>query len=90
MEERISVDEIIKLYGVDISFLNELEEADLIKTEIIDEIRCLHYDQLSDFEHFTNWHYDLGVNIAGLEVIRHLLRQINSLQEENKQLMNRI
>lgn len=90
MEERISVDEIIKLYNIDINFFNELEEAELIKTEIVDEIRCLHYDQLSDFEHFINWYYDLGVNIAGLGVIQHLLKQIQTLQEENKQLTNKI
>lgn len=89
MEERISIEEIVRLYNIEIAFFNDLESSGLIQTETINEVKYLHYDQLPDFERFTNWHYDLEVNIAGLEVIHHLLEKIHSLQEENKRLINK-
>ena len=49
-------------------------------------IKYLMFDELSNFEKFTTWHYDLEVNLAGLEVIHHLLHQIEKLQQEKRQL----
>ena len=80
MEERISKEEIIRLYNIEISFFNDLVSSGLIQTEVIDNTTYLHYDQLTSFERFTNWHYDLEVNMAGLEIIHHLLQQIEALK----------
>ena len=80
MEERISKEEIIRLYNIEISFFNDLVSSGLIETEVIDNTTYLHYDQLSAFVRFTNWHYDLEVNMAGLEIIHHLLQQIEALK----------
>lgn len=80
MKERISKEDIIRLYNIEITFFNELESNGLITTEVINNTTYLHYDQLSNFERFTNWHYDLEVNIAGLEIIHRLLQQIEELK----------
>ena len=71
MKERISIEEIIRLYNIEITFLNDLEGSGLIQTEIINDVRYLHYDQLTDFEKFASWYYDLEVNIPGLEIIHN-------------------
>ena len=80
MKERISKEDIIRLYNIEITFFNELESNVLITTEVINNTTYLHYDQLSNFERFTNWHYDLEVNMAGLEIIHRLLQQIEELK----------
>ena len=80
MKERISKEDIIRLYNIEITFFNELESNGLIITEVINNTTYLHYDQLSNFERFTNWHYDLEVNMAGLEIIHRLLQQIEELK----------
>ena len=80
MEETISEEEIIRLYNIEVSFFNDLVSSGLIQTEVINNTTYLHYDQLSAFERFTNWHYDLEVNMAGLEIIHHLLEQIEALK----------
>ena len=80
MEERISKEEIIRLYNIEVSFFNDLVSSGLIQTEVINNTTYLHYDQLSAFERFMNWHYDLEVNMAGLEIIHHLLEQIEALK----------
>lgn len=83
MIERISREELVRIYNVEITFFDSLEEAGLLKTETEDNIKYLMFDELSTFEKFTNWHYDLEVNLAGLEVIKHLLDQLEKLREEN-------
>ena len=80
MNERISREEVVKIYDIEIAFFDELEAVGLIQTEVVDQITYLHYDELS------NWHYDLDVNVPGLEIIHNLLDRIRSLQEENKRL----
>lgn len=83
MNERISREELVRIYDVEITFFDSLEEAGLLKTETENNIKYLMFDELSTFEKFTNWHYDLEVNLAGLEVIKHLLDQLERLREEN-------
>ena len=83
MNERISREELVRIYNVEITFFDSLEEAGLLKTETENDIKYLMFDELSTFEKFTNWHYDLEVNLAGLEVIKHLLDQLEKLREEN-------
>ena len=80
MKERISREDIVRLYNIEITFFDDLESSGLIETEVIDNTTYLHYDQLSAFERFTNWHYDLDVNMAGLEIIHRLLQQIEELK----------
>lgn len=80
MKNRISREDIVRLYNIEITFFDDLESSGLIETEVIDNTTYLHYDQLSAFERFTNWHYDLDVNMAGLEIIHRLLQQIEELK----------
>lgn len=83
MNERISREELVRIYNVEITFFDSLEEAGLLKTETENNIKYLMFDELTTFEKFTNWHYDLEVNLAGLEVIKHLLDQLERLRVEN-------
>ena len=89
MSEKISREELVKIYNIEIRFFDELEECGLLKTQTEDNIKYLLYEELPAFERFANWHYDLEVNMPGLEVIHHLLQQINSLREENRRLLGR-
>ena len=47
-------------------------------------------DELELFEKFANWHYDLDVNLPGVEVIHHLLQKMERLREENRKLINQL
>ena len=88
MKDRISREDIVRLYNIEITFFDDLESSGLIETEVIDHTTYLHYDQLSAFERFTKWHYDLEVNMAGLEIIHHLLQQIEELRGVKFELAN--
>ena len=78
---RISKTKVIRLYKI-----NALVDNGLIKTEIIDRITYVHYDQLPALERFVNWHYDLEINVPSIQIIHRLLEQIKLLQEENQKL----
>ncbi|WP_343610497.1 chaperone modulator CbpM [Chryseobacterium oranimense] len=90
MSERISREELVKIYNVEITFFDELVDVGLLNVETENEIRYLLYDDLPVFERFTNWHYDLEINLPGLEVINDMLLRIKDLKKENRDLMNKL
>ena len=83
MNERISREELVKIYNIEITFFDSLEESGLVKTETENDVKYLLYEELPAFERFANWHYDLDVNLPGLEVINHLLSKLEELRREN-------
>ena len=89
MENKISREEIIKIYKVEVTFFDNLEECGLLQTFEENNTKYLLFEELNNFEKFANFHYDLEVNIPGLEVIHQLLQQINALKNEKLQLQNR-
>ncbi|MEC5158318.1 chaperone modulator CbpM [Chryseobacterium sp. MP_3.2] len=86
MSNRISREKLVEIYGIEINFFNALQDSGLVKTESENQITYLLFEELPAFEKFTNWHYDLEVNLAGLEVLNHLLQKIDDLQAENRRL----
>lgn len=87
MEDRISREELIKIYNVEIHFFDELESYGLLHTHVENNVTYISHNELSLFEKLANWHYDLEVNMPGLEVIHNLLSQIEALQERNRRLL---
>ena len=54
MNERISREEVVKIYDIEVAFFDELEAVGLIQTEVIDQTTYLHYDELQKLEQFSN------------------------------------
>ncbi|WP_419870259.1 chaperone modulator CbpM [Chryseobacterium sp. CT-SW4] len=90
MIERISREELVKIYNVEISFFNELVEYGLLKVETENDITYVLYEDLPAFEKYTNWHYDLEINLPGLEVIQDMLQKIENLKQRNRELINKL
>jgi hypothetical protein len=90
MSDRISREELVKIYNIEITFFDELVDNGLLNVETEDNVRYLIYEDLQVFEKFANWHYDLEVNLPGLEVIHHMLRKMDDLHQKNRDLMNKL
>lgn len=90
MSERISREELVKIYNIEITFFDELVDSGLLNIQTENEIRYLMYEDLPNFERFTNWHYDLDINLPGLEVIHEMLKKMEVLKQRNRELMNRL
>lgn len=90
MSERISREELVKIYNIEITFFDSLEESGLLKTETENEVKYILYDELSSFERFANWHYDLDVNVPGIEMINGLLQKLEQVSIEKQQLLQKL
>jgi hypothetical protein len=90
MSERISREELVKIYNIEITFFDELVDSGLLSIQTENEIRYLMYEDLPVFERFANWHYDLEINLPGLEVIHDMLRKMDNLKQKNRELMNKL
>lgn len=90
MSERISREELVQIYNIEITFFDELVDSGLLNIETDNEIRYLMYEDLPTFERFANWHYDLEINLPGLEVINSMLQKMKSLNQINRELMQKL
>lgn len=90
MSERISREELVQIYNIEVTFFDELVDSGLLNIETENEIHYLMYEDLPTFERFTNWHYDLEINLPGLEVINSMLQKMKNLNQINRELMQKL
>lgn len=89
-KDLIPAEEICSHYHVEYSFINELQEHELIELNVIEETSYLPSDHLPDLEKFIRLHYDLDINMEGLEAVNHLLQQMHTMQHKIKSLENKL
>lgn len=90
LEELISTDELCSRYRVERTFISSLYESGLIEVITVEQKDYVHYDRIRDFEKMHRLHYELNINLEGLEAVQHLLKQLKKLQKQNLQLRNRL
>lgn len=73
-------------YNIEVSFVQKLDEHGLIKLDRSGETILIAFEQLSDLEKYVHLHYELEINLEGLETIKYLLARVNELQQEVKRL----
>lgn len=85
-EHSILIEECCKHYRIETSFVRTLNEQGLIELSYTDESYFIHSNQLSLLEKYMHLHYDLDINMEGIEAISHLLEKIERLQLELRTL----
>ncbi len=86
----IPVIQLCELYEVEESFFHALNEVGLIEISTIEQAPCLHHEKINDVEKMIRIHYELNVNIEGIDVVFNLLQKLNSLQSELISMQNRL
>jgi hypothetical protein len=89
-ENLIPIEQLCTHYSIELSFIQSLTELGLIQITTIEESQFLLKDQIKDLEKMIRLHYDLDINIEGIEAISHLLLRVNDLQHELSALKNRL
>ncbi len=89
-EELITQEECCMQYNIEISFIQALSEYGLIEIITVEEKPFLHIEQLHELEKFIRLHYDLNINMEGIDVIANLLSKVKNLQEEVGMLKSRL
>lgn len=87
---KISVTECCTYYRIDARFVQQLDEYGLIELNRSGKQTFISHTQLPDLEKYIRLHYELEINMPGMEAISHLLRRMNSLQAEVKRLQNQL
>jgi len=90
IEDFIPLNEICTHYEVEVSFINGLGEIGLIQITVIEQKHYVHQDQIRNIEKMIRMHHDLNVNIEGIDAVFNLLQKIGALQEELKEVKNRL
>jgi hypothetical protein len=88
-KELILLSDYCKHSRAELDFILALEDEGLIKTEIHNNIRYVLISQLKEMELFTRLHYDLSINIEGIDVIHNLLSKIELMEQELNMLRRR-
>ena len=91
MDDRyISIIEFCNCYRVETSFIHSLAEHGLIQTVVIEEDEYVEQEQVRELERMMRLHYDLEINMQGIDAINHLLARVAVLQREVRTLQNRL
>jgi hypothetical protein len=86
----IAVDEFCANHNIEISFISTLQQNGLIEIKTIEETGFIDQDQLLQLEKIVRLYYELDINLEGIETINYLLQRISSMQDEIRNLRNRI
>jgi chaperone modulatory protein CbpM len=86
----IRIEYFCEQYNVELAFVNSLHEFGLINVSVVEDSKYLSNDDLKEIEKLIRLHYELGVNMEGIDVISNLLNQIADLQQELTTAKNKI
>ena len=89
-EYLVSIDQFCASHSIEIAFINSLRYNGLIDITTIEETDFIEADQLQQIEKFIRFHYDLDINLEGIETITYLLQRIDAMQDEIRSLRNRL
>ena len=89
-EEFITVEAFCEYYHVELSFIDSLNDYGLIKVNSVRDKKFIPNDQLRELEKFIALHYDLDINVAGIDAIGHLLQKVKELQDEVASLRDKL
>lgn len=89
-EDLILVRHLCVSHDIEISFVETLQDYGLIEITVIEQEPYISREKLSDLEKMIRLHYELDVNMAGIDIISELLHKIDALQKEQKLLRNRL
>jgi chaperone modulatory protein CbpM len=89
-DELILAEELCSFYKVDFSFIDDLQQYGLIELTSIDTGIYVAQNQLQKLEQIARLHYDLNINLEGIDAIAHLLERVKNMQNEIMTLKNRL
>jgi hypothetical protein len=88
--ELITITEYCFKYDIEPEFIISLEDSGIISLTMIESEKFIHIRQLGELDKYIHLHYDLQINIEGIDAIRHLLEKVDAMQQEIQELKNQL
>ncbi len=89
-KDPISIELFCTSHNVEVSFISSLQEYGLIEVSTVENATYISAEQLQNLEKMMRMHYEMDINIEGIETIIHLLQKVDDLHNELSTLKNRI
>jgi len=86
----ILIEQFCTHHNIPVSFVNALNDYELIEIVAIDDANYIPDVALKDLEKMTRLHFELNINLEGLDAIYHLLKQVETLQQDIVALHNKL
>ena len=88
--KHIPVELLCTHYNIEVSFITSLTEYGLLEIVTIEKIQYIKEEKIRELEKLIQLHYDLDINLEGIEAISHLLHRMENLQGELTALKNKL
>ena len=85
-----SAKEFCTHHQIEVSFIQSLRDYGLVEGNEGEEDYILPQDQLPVLEKMVRLHYDLHINLEGIDAISHMLDRMEEMQRELSLLRNRL
>jgi len=89
-ENLIPANEFCLHHNIEVSFIDSLKEYGLVEFTVIDDAPFVTIKQLTELEKLVRLHYELDINLEGIDAIIHLLKKLQSMQDEIIILKNKL
>jgi len=89
-EDKILASEFCTHHNIGLSFIQVLSDNGMIMTEQFENNIYLPVSELKLVEKIIHLHFELDINLEGIETIIHLLDRIQDMQSQITQLTNRL
>ena len=86
----IAVDDFCNSWNIEMTFISSLQEMGLIEFVVISETTFINISLLPQLEKLIRFHYELDINLEGIETIMHLLQRIETMHDEINDLRNKL
>ncbi len=88
--EFIPVYHFCVIHEIELSFIESLQQYGLLEVITIENTTYLKESQLPDVEKMMRLHYDLDINLEGIEAIGHLISKLKGAEAISRNLQNRL
>lgn len=89
-DQLIAISAFCTSHHIEPSFIDLLKENDLLEIIMVEDQMFIPPDQLPFLEKIIRLHYDLDINLEGIEAITHLLQRVEHMQHEITMLTHRL
>ena len=86
----IPVTEFCASHHIELSFIDSLQSYGLIELSVMEENRFIPAVALVKLEQLVRMHFDLDINLEGMDAIFHLLDRVQNMQTEISLLKNKL
>lgn len=86
----ILIEQICRHYEIEPDFIVSLNSYGLVEIIELDQHKYLKLQEMTAIEKMIRMHYDLQINIEGIDAITHLLEKIEKLQLDLQAVQNRL